>query len=161
MKVSHLILSAFSLLLIGCQGSQSLKSAPADPLSFMSLWNTYAHCQNITEVDELKKDADLLTSAATRSIAQTGFIVPLPGKIERLVTAPSARFAVDIKAMAASCSLKASHVAIRQQRLDVARTLLANVLGYQEPDYAFYSSQARSLLASLDNPIVQVSLKLQ
>lgn len=162
MKLSRLIVSGFSLLLlIGCQGGQPLKNAPSDPTSFMSLWNTYAHCQNTSEIDDLKKDAELLTSAASRSITRSGFVVPLPGKIERLVTTPSARFAVDIKAMAASCSLKASHVAINSQRFDVARTLLVSVLSYQEPDYAFYSSQARSLLASLDNPIIQVSLKVQ
>lgn len=160
MKIAHLIVFGFSLLLTGCQGGQPLKSASPDPMGFMSLWNTYAHCQNVINLEELKKDADLLASAATRSITQPGFVVPLPGKIERLVTTPSARFAVDVKAMAASCSLKAGQVAISVQRFDVARPLLASVLSYQEPDYAFYSSQARSLLASLDNPIVQVSLNL-
>ncbi len=126
----------------------------------MSLWNTYAHCQSATDLEELKKDADLLTSAATRSLPQAGFVVPLPGKIERLVTTPSARFAVDVKAMAASCSLKAGQVAVGAQKIDVARMLLASVLGYQEPDYAFYSSQARSILSSLDSPVVQVSFRL-
>jgi len=159
MYVNRLIVAGLALLVMGCQTGQPVKTIQADNGSFMGLWNTYAHCQSATDLDQLKQDALVLTTAATRSASPVGFVVPLPGKIERMVTTPSARLAVDVKAMAASCTLKAGQAAVGLQKFDVARPLLQSVAGFHGSDYAYYSSQAKSLLASLDNPIVQVSLK--
>ncbi len=158
MKQTNLILVGLSLLILGCQTGQP-KVVTGDHGSFMGLWNTYAHCQASTELDQLKHDAVILTTAATKSAVPAGFVMPLPGKIERLVTVPSARLAVDVKAMAASCSLKAGQAAVGLQKFDIARPLLESVVGFHESDYAYYSVQAKSILASLDNPVVQVSLK--
>lgn len=113
------------------------------------------------DLEPLRQDAVVLNAAAAKSASPAGFVVPLPGRIERLVTTPSARLAVDVKAMAASCSLRAAQAAINLQKFDVARPLLESVLAYHpQSDYAYYSMQAKSILSSLDTAIVQVSFKL-
>jgi hypothetical protein len=160
-KLRNLILSGLSLLVVGCQTGQPVKSTAVDNGGFIGLWNTYAHCQSATDLDQLKQDASRLVSAANRSQTQDSFVLPLPGKIERMVATPSARLAVDVKAMAASCSLRAGHVAMDLKQFDVARPLLESVLAYQsQPDYAYYSLQAKAMLSELNNTIVQVSLRL-
>src|SRR5262245_10712887 len=103
MRKSALTILSLSILLLGCQTGSPLKGS--DNGSFMSLWNTYAHCQSGSDLEQLRQDASVLKTAANRSVTQDGFVIPLPGQIQKLVTAPSARLAVDVKAMAASCSL--------------------------------------------------------
>jgi len=126
----------------------------------MNLWNTYAHCQNAADVEDLKQDASVLATAANRTISHDAFVLPLPGKIERLVTTPSARLAVDVKAMAAACSLRAGQVAIDARKFDLARPLLESIFGYHpQSEYVYYSAQAKSLLTSLDSDVVRVSLQ--
>jgi len=90
-------------------------------------------------------------------------VLPLPGKLERLVTAPSARLAVDVQAMSAACSLRAGQAAVEARRYDVAKELLKSILDYHpESDYAFYSVQAKAILSEIDAETVQVSaLRLQ
>ena len=126
----------------------------------MSLWNTYAHCHAETDLEQLKHDALILSEAANGSQPGESFVIPLPGKIERLVTTPSARLAVDVKAMAASCSLRAGQAAVNMGKIDVARSLLESILAnHPEADYAYYSMQAKSMLSELDSRAVKVSLR--
>jgi hypothetical protein len=159
MKFSLLTVSCFSLLVVGCQTSTPMKVS--DGGSFMSLWNTYAHCQSETNLDELSQDATVLRKAASRSVTMDSFVLPLPGNIQRLVTTPSARLAVDVKAMSASCALRAGQTAIQVGKTEVARSLLESVLEYNQPDYVYYSVQAKTMLSEIDNPAVKVSLRIQ
>jgi hypothetical protein len=125
----------------------------------MGLWNTYAHCQSSANLEELRKDSTLLTSVAMKTTVPGGFVVPLPGKLEKMVTTPSARLAVDVKAMAASCALRAGQVAVSLQKFDEATPLLQGILAnHPESDYAYYVSQAKSILASMNTVVVQVTL---
>jgi len=157
MKNAFIILSLSVLALTGCQTQTHVRDG--DGASFSSLWQTYSHCNSGDTLDQLNHDAQILRTAANHSFSLDGFVIPLPIKIERLVSAPSARLAVDVKAMAASCSLRAGQVATQVGQIEVARSLFESVLEYRpQSDYAYYSLQAKAALLSLDNPAVTVSL---
>lgn len=89
-----------------------------------------------------------------------GFVLPMPVKLERLVTTPATRLSVDVRAMAASCSLHAGQVALEHGRVDLAREAFAEVLTLhaEEGTSSFYLAQAKNFLAEIENG-VQVSLK--
>ena len=127
----------------------------------MSLWSNYSHCQTATDLDQLKEHALTLTNAADRSLTEEGFVLPLPGKLERFVSTPAARFAVDVKAMAAACSLRAGSAAVVAGKLNLAKDLLQTVLSYQsQSEYAYYVVQAKALLSELETNVIEVTLNL-
>ena len=145
----------------GFQTGQPVQAAAIDNASFMSLWSSYSHCQATTDIDQLREDALTLTNAANRSLTQEGFVLPLPGQLEKFVSTPAARFAVDVKAMAAACSLRAGSAAVEAGKLDIAKDLLQTILSYQpQSEYAYYTLQAKALLSELETNVVQVTLNL-
>ena len=161
MKNLQLILVGILVSVAGCQTGQPVHTATIDNGNFMGLWSTYSNCQATNDIDQLSNDAATLIKAANRSRSEEAFILPLPGKIEKLVSAPAARLAVDMKAMAAACSLRAGTAAVEAGRLDVAKDLLRTVLSYQpQSEYAYYTLQAKALLSKLDANILEVTLNL-
>ena len=143
------------------QTGQVVQAATIENGSFMSLWNTYSHCQATTDLDQLRENALTLTNAANRSLTQESFVLPLPGKLEQFVSTPAARFAVDVKAMAAACSLRAGSAAVEAGKLSLAKDLLQTVLSYQpHSEYAYYTLQAKALLSKLEMNIFEVTLNL-
>lgn len=159
MKHVRLILVGILISVTGCQTGQPLQTAPIDNGNFMGLWNTYAHCQASTDNNQLRADALTLTNAVNQALTPMATTLPLPGKIEKLVPAPAARFAVDVKAMAAACSLRAGSAAMQAGYLDVAKDLLKTVLSYQpQSEYAYYNLQAKALLAELETTYIEVTL---
>ena len=161
MKNLRLILVSILISVAGCQTGQPGQTAAIDNGSFMSLWSTYSHCQATTNIDQLREDALTLTNAATRSFTQEAFLLPLPRKLEKFVSTPAARFAVDVKAMAAACSLRAGSAAVEAGKLDVAKDLLQSVLSYQpQSEYAYYTLQAKALLSELETKVYQVTLNI-
>src|SRR5262245_1484546 len=118
---SLMILAAITFLAVGCQSAQPVKQSLADNGSFMGLWKVYSHCQNASNFEEMTQDAGVLTTSAKHSLSRDSFVLPLPGKLERLVTTPSARLAVDVKAMSAACSLRAGQAAVEANRIDIDR----------------------------------------
>ena len=104
MKTLRLILVSVLVSVAGFQTGQPVQAAAIDNGSFMSLWSSYSRCQATTDIDQLREDALILTSAANRSLTKESFVLPLPGKLEKFVSTPTVRFAVDAKAMAAACS---------------------------------------------------------
>jgi hypothetical protein len=161
MKNFRLMLVGILVSVAGFQTGQPVQAAAIDNGSFMSLWRSYSHCQATTDIDQLREDALTLTNAANRSLTQEGFVLPLPGKLEKFVSTPAARFAVDVKAMAAACSLRAGSAAVEAGKLDIAKDLLQTILTYQpQSEYAYYTLQAKALLSELETSIVQVTLNL-
>ncbi|MBU6480224.1 MAG: hypothetical protein KGS09_06730 [Nitrospirae bacterium] len=162
MKSLRLItLVSILISVAGCQTGQPIKTAAIDNGSFMSLWNTYSHCQATSDIDLLRENALTLTNAANRSLTQEAFVLPLPGKLEKFVSTPAARFAVDVKAMAAACSLRAGSAAVAAGKLDVAKDLLQTILSYHpQSEYAYYTLQAKALLSELETNVVEVTLNL-
>lgn len=161
MRSFYLVLASILISVAGCQTAQPVKTAVIDNGSFMSLWDTYSRCQANASVDQLREDALTLTNAANHSLTQEAFVLPLPGKLEKLVSAPAARFAVDLKAMAAACSLRAGSAAVQAGKLDVAKDLLQAVLNYQpQSEYAYYTLQAKTLLSDLQINLIEVTLNI-
>ena len=161
MKNLRLIVVSILVSVAGFQTGQPVQAAAIDNGSFMSLWSTYSHCQATTDIDQLKENALTLTNAANRSLTEEAFVLPLPGKLERFVAAPAARYAVDVKAMAAACSLRAGSAAVEAGKLDVAKDLLQTVLSYQpQSEYAYYALQAKALLSELETNVIEVTLNL-
>jgi hypothetical protein len=160
MKSVCLIALSILISMIGIMTGQPAQAAPLDNGHFMSLWTRYSHCQAATDIDQLREDALTLANAANGSLTRESFVLPLPSKLEELVSTPVARFAVDVKAMAAACSLRASSAAVEAKRLDIAKDLLPTILTYQpHSEYSYYALQAKSLLSELDKNI-EVTLNL-
>jgi hypothetical protein len=161
MKNLPLILVSILVSVAGFQTAQPVQAAAIDNGSFMSLWSTYSHCQAATDIDQLRENALTLTQAANRSLSQEAFVLPLPAKFEEFVSTPAPRFSVDVKAMAAACSLRAGSAAVEAGKLDVAKDLLQSVLSYQpQSEYAYYTLQAKALLSELETNVIQVTLNL-
>jgi hypothetical protein len=132
-----------------------------DNAGFMDLWKTYSHCQASSDIDGVSNDVVTLARAANDALAQESFILPLPKRLEQFVSHPTTRFAVDLKAMAAACSIRAGQLALDAGHLDLAKDLFKAVLAdSQAEDYRYYSSQAQVLLAELEARFVQVSQRL-
>jgi hypothetical protein len=153
-------LLGLALLVSGCQGGTSLKTVGLDNPGFMNLWGTYTHCKSTSDLVETQQAMGKLTTAALASQGHEGFVLPMPQQLERFVATPSNRLAVDVHAMAASCSLHAGQIAFSSGRIDLAKEALAGVITLhkenQEPTY--YLAQANKLLAEMENG-VQISLK--
>jgi hypothetical protein len=161
MKNLRLIMVSILVSVAGFLTVQPIQAAAIDNGSFMSLWSTYSHCQASTDIDQLRGNALTLTNAANRSLTQKSFVLPLPGKLEQFVSTPAARFAVDVKAMAAACSLRAGSAAVEAGQLDIAKDLLHTVLSYQpQSEYAYYALQAKALLSEIETSVVQVTLNI-
>ena len=145
----------------GLLAGQPVQAATIDNGSFMSLWTTYSQCQATTDLNQLREAASTLTNAANRSLTQESFVLPLPGKLEQFVSAPAARFAVDVKAMAAACSLRAGSAAVVAGKIDLAKDHLKTILNYQpQSEYAYYALQAQALLSELETNTVQITLHI-
>jgi hypothetical protein len=153
------LLAASILLVVGLQTVQPAQAAAIDNGSFMSLWKSYSNCQATTDIDQMREDASILTNAANRSLSQEGFVLPLPGKLEQFVSTPAARFAVDVKAMAAACSLRAGSAAVEAGKIAMAKDLLQPILSYEpQSEYAYYALQAKTLLSELEPSVLEVTL---
>lgn len=148
------------LLVSGCHTGAPVKTAGLDNPGFMNLWGTYTHCKSTSDIAETQLDMGKLTNAALASQGDEGFVLPMPQQLERLVTTPANRLAVDVRAMAASCSLHAGHVAFGHGRIDLAREALTGVITLHkqnnEPNY--YLAQAHKLLSEIETG-VQISLQ--
>lgn len=148
------------LLVSGCQTVVPSNTSGLDNSGFMTLWKTYTHCKSTEDLHATLVDRGTLTGAALTNHQYDGFVLPMPMKLERLVTTPATRLSVDVRAMAASCSLHAGQVAMEQGQIDLAREAFAEVLTLHAQDKApsFYLAQAQNFLAELENG-VQISLK--
>lgn len=158
-----ILMISTSAFLLGCQTGQPVKESGLNNGTFMSLWNTYSQCNSSNDLEEMNRGAVILDAAAKQSHShlENGFVFPLPGKLEKFVTNPSTRLAVDVKAMSASCSLRAGQAAFEARRFDLARELLQAIFGYRpQSEYMFYMVQAEAILSEIDPANVQVSLQL-
>jgi len=145
----------------GLLTGQPVQASTSDNGSIMSLWTTYSQCQATTDLNQLIEASSTLTNAANRSLTEESFVLPLPGKLEQFVSAPAARVAVDVKAMAAACTLRAGSAAVAAGKIEVAKDLLKTVLNYQpQSEYSYYVLQATSLLSELETNTVQVTLHI-
>ena len=140
-----LVLVSVLVVLGGCQTTQPAgKSTALENTAFMRLWTTYSECRSSTDLDAMRVAVRQLSQAASTPASGKGFVIPLPKPIERLVSKPPTRLAVDPKAMAASCTLHTGHAALEAGRIDVAADMFLSVIdGHPQAEYAYYVEQAR------------------
>jgi hypothetical protein len=137
----------------GCQTSPS-KPTGLDNTRFMSLWETYGSCKAASDLNQATLHLERLSAAAQlREGGNEGFVLPLPTKLESLVTNPPRRLAVDVPAMAAACSLHTGQLALQEGRTDLARDVFASVLALRDKVSSYYVLQARAFLAQLERGI--------
>ena len=141
------LLSIVSVVVVlgGCQTTQPVaKSTALENTAFMRLWTTYRECRSSSDLNAMRGAARQLNQAATIRTSGRDFVLPLPKQIERLVSKPPTRLAVDPKAMAAACTLHAGQAAMEAGRNDVAAEMFRSVIdGHPQAEYAYYVEQAR------------------
>lgn len=150
----------------GCQGTFLLSKDihHDDNEHFMSLWQCYNACKVAESFEAAHSEWQRLSSAALSSPMgrHDDFVLPLPTKVRRLVSDPTSRLAVDIRAMAAACSLHAGQLALYEGRTEAARQLFSSVLAShksQKDLSPYYANRAKRFLTELDRGVT-VSLNL-
>lgn len=162
MKQLVILVSAV-MVLGGCQSvTAPVSSESLDNAAFMRLWVTYRDCQSGMEtmnLDAMRAYERQLDLVARNAIILHRPPLPLPRLIQRWVTEPKPRFAVDPGAMAAACTLYTGQAALQAGRNDVAVEMFRAVLiRHPEKQYAYYTEQARDGLQQVSIPeVVQIS----
>lgn len=147
------------LLASGCQTAPA-KHAALDNSGFMSLWQSYSQCKASSDVGTALPEVQKLTEASGLQYGHDGFVLPLPAKLEKLVSNPTNRFAVDVRSMASACSLHTGQLAIASGHVDLARNLFAMVLSlHASEESSYYRLQANTLLKELSRGI-DISFKV-
>jgi len=136
----------------GCQSNAS-KPTGLDNTRFMSLWETYGSCKAASDLNQATLHMERLSAATQLREGNEGVVLPLPTKLESLVTNPPTRFSVDVPAMAAACSLHTGQLAIQEGRTDLARDVFASVVALREKVSSYYVLQARAFLTQLERGI--------
>jgi len=142
------------IMVTGCTSSPSTKISESGNSGFMSLWNTYADCRSTSDFVQAESDLKQLRSAHVQEAGgYEGFVLPLPARIERLVSNPASRVAVDVEAMVSACALHAGELALDQGHIDIARDLFVSVITLHDGENSYYVLKARNLLGRLGQGI--------
>ena len=136
----------------GCQTNPS-KPTGLDNTRFMSLWETYGSCKTSSDLNQATLHLERLSAAVQLREGNEGFVLPLPTQLESLVTNQPRRFAVDVPAMAAACSLHTGQLALQEGRTDLARDVFASVIALREKVSSYYVLQATAFLTQLERGI--------
>jgi len=124
----------------------------------MSLWQTYNDCKVASNFDEAQTGLKALSYASENKHAGD-FVLPLPKKLKRFVSAPANRLAVDVHAMTAACSLHAGRLALHEGQVDTARDVFASIIDLKQDVSPYYVAQAKQHLTELEQGVT-VSLNL-
>jgi hypothetical protein len=142
------------IMVTGCTSSPSTQISESGNGGFMSLWNTYADCRSTSDFVQAESDLEQLRSAHVQEAGSyEGFVLPLPARIERLVSNPASRVAVDVEAMVSACALHAGELALDQGHIDIARDLFVSVITLHDGENSYYVLKARNLLGRLGQGI--------
>jgi hypothetical protein len=144
------------VLASGCQTSHSTTPVVLDNSKFMSLWQTYSDCKLASDFSQANVGMKQLSSAAVldqQNKGNDGFVLPLPAQLERLVSNPANRLAVDIQAMTAACSLHTGQLALYEGQIDEARQAFASILTLNQDLSPYYILQAKRFLTELERGI--------
>jgi len=82
-----------------------------------------------------------------------GFVLPLPSQLERLVSSPPSRLAVDVPAMMAACSIHTGELALRKGSVEVAHNAFSSVLTLGDNVSPYYIRQAKRFLTELEQGV--------
>lgn len=138
----------------GCTSGLSTQVSESRNSGFMSLWNTYADCKSTSDLSQAVADLEQLRSASGQdSVVYEGFVLPLPTHLERLVSNPANRVAVDVGAMVSACALHAGELALDQGDMDIARDFFVSVITLHKEENSYYVLKAKTLLGKLGQGI--------
>jgi hypothetical protein len=143
-------------LLVGCQANLASKPTDLDNSQFMSLWETYSTCRSASDLRQASSGMLRLSEAAalkSNSEGQDGFVLPLPSQLERLVSNPPSRLAVDVQAMTAACSIHTGELALREGSVEVAHNAFSSVLTLGDNVSPYYIRQAKRFLTELEQGV--------
>ena len=142
---------ALTLTLVACQGFPGIGQPQSlDNSGFMRLWATYSDCSTTSDLNVLQGYEQQLARNVAGSTLVAEALFSLPTAVQRLVTEPSPRLAVDPTAMVASCTLHTGREALAKGRYDLAVEMFRTVIDrHPQAEYAYYVSQAREGLASV------------
>ncbi len=141
---------AMTVATVGCQSSPSATPVRYDNVRFMDVWSTYTHCLSTGETQAALLDANKLREVSLVRLPQSTLDSLLPKKLKSMVSEPASRLAVDVRAMAASCSLHAGDLAMSAGEPDVAMDQFRDVLqDHGGADYSYYTTQAKERLSHL------------
>lgn len=146
--VIGLLGSAF--LFSGCTTTPSSQTSEASDSGFTSLWNAYGNCTSTSDLTKATENLDQLRSAGGLGHEKDGFILPLPNKIAHLVSTPTSRVAVDVRAMTSACALHTGELAFHQGYIEIARDLFVSIIRLHEGQNSYYAVKAKTLLAKLE-----------
>jgi hypothetical protein len=145
-----LLVVGVMILVTGCTTSPATPMSESRNSGFMSLWNIYADCKSTSDLGQAESDLKQLRSVRVEEPGvYDGFVLPLPTRIERLVSNPASRVAVDVEAMASACALHAGELALDQGHIDIARDLFVSVITLHDGENSYYVLKARTLLGRL------------
>lgn len=153
-SVRQIILLLTALTAVGCQSNPAVTSVRYDNVRFMDVWSTYTHCLSAEDSQAALQDSTKLRDVSRAQTTRSPFENILPAGLKNMVSQSSSRLAVDVHAMAASCSLHAGNLAMSVGELDQARNEFREVLhGHADSDYAYYTAQARERLTQLESAL--------
>lgn len=143
-----------AFLITGCTSGLSTQVPESRNSGFMSLWNAYADCKSTSDLSQAVSDLKQLRSAIGQEpTANEGFVLPLPTRLERLVSNPASRVAVDVEAMVSACALHAGELALDQGDIDIARDFFVSVITWHKEENSYYVLKAKTLLGRLGQGI--------
>ena len=153
-RVKRLVLGLIGVVVLasGCQTNHSTL-APLDNSGFMSLWQTYSDCKITSDFKQAHVGMKHLSSAALLDQQNNGFVLPLPAQLERLVSNPANRLAVDIQDMTAACSLHTGKLALHEGKVDEARQAFTSILTLNKNLSTSYVLQAKRFLTELERGV--------
>ena len=138
----------------GCTSGPSTQVTESRNSGFMSLWNTYADCKSTSDLEQAVSDLEQLRSAnGQEPVAHEGFVLPLPTRLERLVSNPASRVAVDVEAMISACALHAGELALDQGDINIARDFFVSVITLHKEENSYYVLKAKTLLGKLGHGV--------
>ncbi|MBX3237343.1 MAG: hypothetical protein KF814_14440 [Nitrospiraceae bacterium] len=149
----HQILAivAGSLLVSACQSAPQATSNRYNNGAFMDLWGTYTHCLATDQFLTANLDSTKLRGVSANASAQTTLETLVPTALRKHLTQSSPRLAVDLHAMAASCSLHTGTLAASVGEFDVARAQFRQVVAAEgQGQTRYYVDLARTKLAELE-----------
>jgi hypothetical protein len=149
----ELIGKMFAILLIslaaaGCQSGAAGTSVRYDNVRFMDVWATYTRCLSTEDPQSAARYSMSLQEMSERQTNQSPLEDILPATFKQIIAQPSSRLAVDVHAMAASCSLHTGTLALSTGEHDLAKSQFTQILnGYAQSEYSYYAEQALARLA--------------
>ncbi len=143
-----------SLTAAGCQSAPASTSARYDNVRFMDIWATYTHCLSTAEVRSSLVDSTKLQAMSQTQVSRSPLKTFVPDQFRNLVVPPSSRLAVDVHAMAASCSLYTGTLALTAGEHNLARNQFRQILDSPiQAEYSYYAAQAQDRLVHLERTL--------